>query len=473
VLDLEGIEMLFSQSHVKVWMALLWFGSAVLCNSVEARGMAFVGVNVISVEEAKVLEDHTVVVDEGRIVAVGPRASTPVPDDVPKIDGTGKYLMPGLADMHIHLMDQEFVTALLKKDDPLQPIENMLYLYLANGVTTVRVMAGYPELLTLRDAIARGEVLGPRLIVTTPMFDGKKPIWPAPLGRPIPTAEAARTAVQESKKDGYDMIKVYTFLGRDAYDAVIEEAQKVDLKVVGHVPIAVGLDHALASGQDEITHGEEYWRFTRDYSDEVVAKFTDMTLKSGTWYSPTMTTYQDQMGDVEAVLKRPENRYLEPLILEFWTSRVNQLAVAYKSPRMVEQAQNLGGFMRRLVKSMYDAGVPLMVATDALNPAAMPGFSLHRELQLFEEVGIPNHETLRAATTGPAEFMEETGEWGAVATGHRADLVLLNANPLEDITNTKKIEGVMVRGQWLTDESIQVQLDEFAAKSAGSDAKGK
>lgn len=455
--------MLTNQFRITVWTALLWVGAALCSNPVAAEETAFVGVNVISVEEGEVLEDQTVVVEEGRIAAVGSRASTEVPENATVIDGSGKYLIPGLADMHVHLMDQEFITALLQKDDPIRPVEDMLYLYLANGVTTVRVMAGYPELLVLRDAIARGEILGPRLIVTTPMFDGKKPIWPAPLGRPIPDAEAARSAVQEVKKDGYDMIKVYTFLSRDAYDAVIDEAKKVDLKVVGHVPIAVGLEHALESGQDEITHGEEYWRFTRDYSDEVVAKFTDMTLKSGAWYSPTMTTYQDQMGDVEAVLKRPENRYLDPLILEFWTSRVNQLAAAYKSPRSVEQAQNLGGFMRRLVKSMYDAGVPLMTATDALNPAATPGFSLHRELQLFAEVGIPNHETLRAATTKPAEFMKESGEWGTLAAGSRADLVLLKANPLENINNTKKIEGVMVRGRWLSDEAIQAQLDEIAA----------
>ncbi len=128
--------------------------------------------------------------------------------------------------------------------------------------------------------------------------------------------------------------------------------------------------------------------------------------------------------------------------------------------------------MRGLVKSMYDAGVPLMTGTDALNPMAVPGFSLHRELALFVNTGIPNHETLRAATAGPAEFMEETEDWGTVATGRHADLVLLSANPLEDINNTKQIEGVMVRGLWLTDEAIRAQLDEYAAQYAGSGAKG-
>ncbi len=444
-----------------------WISVAIFAmGSAGADQMAFIGVNVIPVDGHRVLEDYSVIVEDGRIVAMGPRVSTSPAAEATLIEGEGKYLIPGLADMHVHLMNQEFMTALIQKDDPIQPIENMLYLYLANGVTTVRVMAGYPELLTLRDAIARGEVLGPRLILTTPMFDGKKPIWPAPLGRPIPTTEAARSAVQESKKDGYDMIKVYTLLGRDVYDAVLEEADRVNLKVVGHVPIAVGLEHALESGQDEITHVEEYWRFTRDYSDEVVAQYTAMSVKSGVWFSPTMTTYQDQMDDVEAVLNRPENRYLDPLVFDFWTPRINQLARVYEDARKVKQAQILGGFMRRLVKSMYDAGVPLMTGTDALNPAAVPGFSMHRELEEFVNVGIPNHEALRAATARPAEFMGETEEWGTVATGRRADLVLLSANPLEDINNTKRIEGVMVRGRWLSGEPIRQSLEQFAEKYA-------
>ncbi len=459
--------MLCIRSRVTVWMASLCVGSAVLCNSARAEGTAFVGVNVISVEAGVVLGDHTVVVEDGRIVAMGPRASTSPSGEATLIDGTGKYLIPGLADMHVHLMNQEFVSALTKKDDPIQPIENMLYLYLANGVTTVRVMAGYPELLALRDAITRGEVLGPRLIVTTPMFDGPKPIWPAPLSRPIPSPEAARTAVQEAKNDGYDMIKVYTLLRRDAYDAIMEEAKKVNLKVVGHVPMAVGQEHVLESGQDEITHVEEYWRFTRNYGDEVVANFTAMTVKSGVWFSPTVTTYRDQMSDAETVMNRPENRYLDPLILDFWATRVppssdNENAKARRTQRM----EVLGGFMRRLVKSMYDAGVPLMTGTDALNPMAVPGFSMHRELAEFVSIGIPNHEALRAATVKPAEFMEETEEWGTVATGRRADLVLLNANPLEDISNTKRIEGVMIRGRWLTGESIQQRLDQIAKEYA-------
>lgn len=458
--------MMCSRSRAKVWMVSLWVGSAVLCNPVEAEGTAFVGVNVVTADGDRVLKDYSVIVEDGRIVAMGPQASTSPAAEATLIDGTGKYLIPGLADMHIHLFNQDFMTAMTQKDDPIQPIENMLYLYLANGVTTVRVMAGYSELLALRDAIARGEVLGPRLILTTPMFDGKKPIWPAPLGRPIPSPEAARSAVREAKKDGYDMIKVYTLLGRDAYDGVVEEAEKVNLKVVGHVPIAVGLEHALESGQDEITHPEEYWRFTRDYSDEVIAKFTAMTAKSGVWFSPTMTTFQDQLVEVETVLNRSENRYLDPLVLDFWTSRINQLVGAKENARMVKHAQDLTGFMRGLVKSMYDAGVPFMTGTDALNPAAMPGFSMHRELQLFVDVGIPNHEALRAATARPAEFMGETEEWGTVATGRRADLVLLSANPLEDINNTKRIEGVMVRGQWLAGEAIQQRLDQIAKKYA-------
>lgn len=461
--------MVCGRTRVTVWMALVWIGCALVCTSVEAEGTAFIGVNVVPMDGGHVLEDYSVIIEDSRIVAMGPRVSTPPPVDVTLIDGIDKYLIPGLADMHIHLMNQEFMTALVGKDDPVQPIEDMLYLYLANGVTTVRVMAGFPELLTLRNAIERGEVLGPRLIVTTPMFDGPKPIWPAPLSRPIPSAEAARTAVREAKKDGYDQIKVYTLLGRDAYDAVVEEAQKLDLKVVGHVPLGAGLDHVLESGQDEITHVEEYWRFTRDYGDEVVARFAKKTAQAGVWFSPTITTYRDQMSDPEAVMNRPENRYLDPLVLDFWATRASGANLSEKAKaQRAKQAQILADFMERLVKGMYDAGVPLLVGTDALNPMSVPGFSVHRELAEFVNVGIPNYEALRAATARPAQFMEESEEWGTVATGRRADLVLLNANPLEDINNAKRIEGVMVRGRWLTGEVIQQRLDQIAQTHAQS-----
>jgi imidazolonepropionase-like amidohydrolase len=462
MLNMEDTKMKFNRFFANVWMV-----SALVCIPVNAEQTAFVGVNVLSIDAGEVLEDQTVVVQDGRIVAMGLRDSAAVPDDATEIDGTGKYLMPGLADMHVHLMNQEMITALTKKEGPIQPIENMLHLYLANGVTTVRVMAGYPELLELRDAIARGEVLGPRLIVTTPLLDGPKPIWPAPLSRSIPNADAARAVVQEAKRDGYDMIKVYTLLSRAAYDAIIEEAEKVNLKVVGHVPVLVGQERVFESGQAEITHAEEYWRFTRNYGDEVVDRFTAMTKESGMWFSPTLTTYRDQMTDGETVMGRPENRYLEPRILEFWATRVPPASTNEKAQaRWDQQVEVLGGFMRRLVKSLYDAGVPLMTGTDALNPMAVPGFSMHRELGEFVDAGISIQDSLRAATSGPAKFMEETDDWGTVAIGQRADLVLLNANPLEDIANTKKIEGVMVRGQWLMGEAMQQRLDEFADEYA-------
>ena len=152
--------MLFNQIRLLVCMAMLLVGVIVACNPVEADETVFVGVNVIPMEGDRVLENYTVIVEGDRIVTMGPRTSISPSTEATLIDGAGKYLMPGLADMHVHLMDQEFVTALLRKDDPIQPVENMLYLYLANGVTTVRVMSGYPELLELRDAIERGDVLG-------------------------------------------------------------------------------------------------------------------------------------------------------------------------------------------------------------------------------------------------------------------------------------------------------------------------
>ena len=322
-------------------MASLWVGCALLCQPLAAQATAFVGVDVISVEAGGVLEDQTVVVEEGRIVAVGSRASTAVPDDASEIDGSGKYLIAGLTDVHVHFPTNDFMSTLMGRDVEIQPLENMLFLFVANGVTTVRVMSGFPEILELRDRIERGEVLGPRLIVCTPMFDGIRPFWPAPLGRAIGSPEDARAAVRESKAMGYDLIKVYSLIRRDAYDAMMEEAKKVDLKVVGHVPGLVGLEHAFASGQHEITHVEEFWRFTRDYGDEVVARYTSMIADAGTWFSPTLSTYTNaaqQFEDMDAMLARDEMRYVDPVIVEWWAPPHNRFLGANDNPEQAARA---------------------------------------------------------------------------------------------------------------------------------------
>ncbi len=465
--------MSFSRAGV-VCTVSLWVVATVMCDPLEAARTAFVGVNVVSVEAGGVLENQTVIVEEDRIVAMGAKASTPVPDDAIKIDASGQYLLSGLTDVHVHFPTDGFMSSLMKREVKVQPIENMLYLFVANGVTTVRVMSGFPELLELRDRIERGEVLGPRLIVSTPMFDGKKPFWPAPLSRAIGSPEEARAAVRDAKAKGYDLIKVYSLIQPDAYDAMMDEAKRVDLKVVGHVPILVGLEHAFASGQHEITHVEEFWRFTSDYSDEVVARFTKMTADAGTWFSPTLTTFTNalqQFEDLDAMLARDQNRYLDPVIVEWWAPPHNRFVGANDKPERTAQtlkaAQPRADFMMRLVKSFHDAGVPLETGTDVLNPMVTPGFSLHDELADFVDAGIPEIEAIRAATTRPAEFMGESDEWGAVAPGQRADLVLLSANPLDDIRNTERIVGVMVRGRWLSSEAIRTQLDEFAGQYAG------
>ena len=273
--------MLTLRSRAGLCMLSLWVAALAIANPAHAATTAFVGVNVISVEAGGVLENQTVVVEDDRIVAMGARASVVVPEKAQTIGGSGKYLVAGLTDVHVHFPTDDFLSSLMKKEVELQPLETMLFPFLANGVTTVRVMAGFPELLALRDRIDRGEVLGPRLIVCTPMFDGTRSIWPAPLGRAIGSPEDARRAVRESKAAGYDLIKVYSLIAPDAYDAMMDEAKKVGLKVVGHVPVRVGLDHAFAAGQHEITHVEEFWRFTADYSDRGGSAFHQDDCRRG------------------------------------------------------------------------------------------------------------------------------------------------------------------------------------------------
>jgi imidazolonepropionase-like amidohydrolase len=435
---------------------------------------AFVGANVIPMNSEGVLRDHTVIVDGDRIKAIGPRSSTSIPDGATKIDSKGKYLIPGLTDVHVHFLAPKSMEVITGEDGPkLKPVENLLYLYLAAGVTTVRAMAGFPELLEVRDAIERGEMLGPRLIVCTQAFDGPKPLLGEYLGRAIASPDEARSAVRESKAAGYDLIKVYTMLGRDSYDAIMDEAGKAGLKVVGHVPLSVGLEHALASGQAEITHGEEFWRFTRDYDDAVVKKYTKMAADAGIWFSPTISTYRnirDQMLDIDSMLDRPELKYIDPLIILFWAPPYNRYVRDNSDPeKTAKRARRFDpqlDFAERLVKSMHEAGVPIVTGTDALNPMSMPGYAVHDELEELVGAGLSDWEALRSSTIRPAEFMEQSAEWGSITEGGTADLVLLSANPIKNIRNVKKIEGVMRRGQWLSRGAIDRQLERFATEYA-------
>ena len=425
---------------------------------------AFVHTNVIPMDEERVLFDQTLIVQNGRITEIGEAASMAVPSGAIRIDATGQYLIPALADMHIHLEGQAW-NIMFSPDAQFSTEEldfsKILYPYIANGITTVQVMSALPEHIHLRDRISRGEVPGPRLILNR-MIDGSGQAWPPPISTWVDTPSKARQAVLDAKDGGYDGMKVYSFLSPECYDAILTTAEEVGMPVTGHIPDALSVEHILAAGQNLIAHTEEVMKQTRgDYSSERIEYFAEIIANNDTWITPTLTTSRKILAifdDLERELSRPEVRNLHPMALGIWSYLIENIYL--KIPPEHQQAIRNGfeSFQRPFTKALQDKGVKLMTGTDALIPTNIPGFSIHAELVELVEIGLTPYEALKASTTHPMEYLGELDDAGKIEVGKRADLVLLEASPLENITNTRKIMGVMCREKWVDQEDIQRKM---------------
>jgi imidazolonepropionase-like amidohydrolase len=429
--------------------------------------VAFVGVSVVPMSSSTVLADQTVVVRGDRIVALGPAADTAVPEGATRIEGAGRWLMPGLADMHVHTWSAD--------DFPL---------FLANGVTTVRNMFGSELQLAWRQQIAAGELLGPTMITAGPIIDGDPPVWP---GSTVLTDPAqAEQVVLDQQQAGYDFLKPYAGLKLDVYDALVAAAKAHGMRFMGHVPKEVGLEHVISAGQSSIEHldgfagaaqlegsphfGETGFRATLGAwptaDDGRLAELADACRKNGVWNCPTLVVLEKWVGPEEtaALMARPEMKYVGPMLMRFWDPANNYLGTL---PDDMLAATKAGDADRkRCIRILHEHGARLLAGTDMGNPFVVAGYALHEELANFVQAGLSPYEALRASTSGAAEFMNASAEWGSVAVGARADLLLLEANPLDDVRNAAKRVGVMVRGKWFEQAALQVQLDELAVRFA-------
>jgi hypothetical protein len=432
------------------------------------ESFAFVHVNVIPMDRERVLMDQTVIVTDGRISKIGVAKKTKVPKGATEIDGAGQYLIPALADMHVHMIGLTWnimfpPQAQFTAED--LDFNKILFPYVANGVATVEIMSALPDHLALRDQIARGEVLGPRLILSK-MIDGPEKAFPEPIAVWVDDAASARQAVLDAKEAGYDRMKVYGFLNRESYDSILATAKEVGLPVDGHIPVELSVEHILGAGQNLIAHSEEVTRMAQgDYSPERIDYFAGIIAASETWVSPTLVTSRQIVAifdDHEKELARPEMRYAQhPMLQGIWSFFLNNRYLPIPEENRQGIRDGFEQFGRPFTKALQDKGVKLLTGTDTLLPTLVPGFALHDELEELVGVGLSPYEALRASTTNPFEFLGELEDAGTVEVGKRADLVLLEQNPLEDITNSRKIAGVMIQGRWLSKNEIQERLDEL------------
>ncbi|MGB9181748.1 MAG: amidohydrolase family protein [Pyrinomonadaceae bacterium] len=401
---------------------------------------AFTNVNVLPMDREGILEDQTVIITNGVISAIGPASKTKAPKGAMLIDGKGKYLMPGLVDMHAHL------------NSP-----NELPLYLANGVTTVYNLNGRPAHLIWREEIKQGKLLGPTIYTCGPTI------------RTAQKADEARRLVEEQSRAGYDSIKIYNGVSKEAYDVLIAEAKKHNMLYVGHIPREPGFESVLKAGQ-LIAHAEEYvyTTFKNNVDDESrIPEVAAATRDANVQVILTLVAYDHIIKQVDTLpefLAQPEMKYLAPWVRDSWGLDVNPYKI-----RLGTQGAQLKkslAFQKKLVKELHKDGVRIMTGTDAMNPGVVPGFSEHEELQNLLDVGFTPFEAIQAATRYPAEFLTKTGEFGTVAVGKRADLLLVDGNPLQDISRISKPLGVMTRGHWTPKDELRRMLEDVPAAYA-------
>jgi len=403
--------------------------------------IAFVHANVIPMNREVVLKDQTVVVSGGKIAQIGSSASTAVPAGIRTIDARGKYLIPGLTDSHVHLQT---------------PIE--FPVYLANGITTVFNLDGRPAHLVWRKRIAAGEMTGPAIFSTGPIFFEAA------------TAEEAVRKVDEQAALGYDAVKIYNGVSREAYPALIAEAKKKDMLLMGHVARKPDFEMTLDSGQS-LAHLEEYtytfFNPKRDdddthivYDESKIPEAVRLTVKAGIYVTPTLANYAtivQQAADLQEFLKNPDLRYDPPWIQAAFQPEVDRYKNRFDETACPRLQASLA-LQRKLVKALEDAGVPILSGTDASDVGPVAGFGLHEELQEFVNDGFTPYQALLTATVNPARYFRLADQRGTVETGKRADLLLLEANPLENIANTKRIAGVVLQGKWFDKETLTAKL---------------
>jgi len=422
--------------------------------------IAFENVRVLPMSEDSILNGHTVVIDGDRIAALGPTASLTIPAGSRVIDGSGLTLMPGLADMHVHYLsgNEEGV------------------LFVANGVTTVRNMWGTAEQIRLDIRAKNGDLVGPHVYTTGPLIDGAESIWGDDTVS-IESPQAAIGAVESQHASGYSMIKLYEKLDPDSYRAAVGAAKERGMKIATHTPESMTVEELLDLQVDSIEHLDGYetalsgvksgfplatlnaWQHAETTRMESLAK---RTVDAGVWNTPTLTIYTQLPKYNNAAsnfFARPEVRYVSPLLLGFW-----QQQQAFMPPELLSVATAGETARNQFVKTLYDAGANLLVGTDTPNPFIVEGYSFHDELDNLSNVGIPNDDLLRMATIEAARFLGEEGEFGVVAKGARADLILVRGDPLTDLSVLREPVGVMVNGHWYERRDLQAILEANAIR---------
>lgn len=422
-----------------------------------AASTAFVNVNVIAMVDDRITPAQTVIVNDDRIIAIGDVDTTSVPEDAEVVDGTDRYLMPGLVEMHGHITSTAPAS-----------LDSVFGLFVANGVTTVRGMLGRPAHLELRQRILDQDVLGPRLITSGPSFNGNS----------INGAQDAADMVEAQFRAGYDFLKIHPGLTRAEFTAIAKKANELGIPFAGHVPSDVGVPNALDAGMATIDHLDGYMQtlilpheapaggfggffglLLAGHADESrIRVIAEATAAAGVWIVPTESLFEHTANDIDAeeISNWPEMKYVSEATVRRWADTKRELFA--DTDFDIALGARAITLRRMLILELHRAGAGLLLGSDSPQRFNVPGFALHRELEYLVAAGLTPYEALRTGTVNPAEFFGMGADLGTIEVGKIADLVLLDQNPLSDIRNSRRVHGTMLRGRWVSRGDIDAML---------------
>jgi imidazolonepropionase-like amidohydrolase len=481
---------------MRQFFALLWLVFAVETLPQPPKSLVLTHISVVDVSTGKTKPDLTVIISVGRIREIGSSTSARIPQGAQVVEARGKFLIPGLWDMHVHIFNQ------ISRRPP-----NTWYfpLFVANGITSIREMwtklENMPQVREWRRLQLDGSLIAPRIAAVGTLVDGPagaettqiSSALPGPTANIVRTPEEARDFVRTLKAAGnIDFVKTYSSLSREAYFAIADKAKKQGLPFAGHVPFLVDAAEASSAGQRSMEHLNQILESSSSRSQELFQvpgrdwsskhemlmldssteeRFRDLVAvlaKNQSWQVPTLVIARVYAFPRDLRITRNENhlRYIPANEIANWKKLFPEMD---QQPTDIEEAVRGRLWQKQLevVRRMNEAGVPFMAGTDLGTDYIYPGFSLHDELALLVEAGFTPLQALQTATRNPAEFLGLLDSLGTVEKGKIADLVLLNANPLEDIRNTQKIEAVVVNGRFLD----RKELDQLLAKAEGETKK--
>lgn len=425
--------------------------------------IVFKSVNVIPMDVEHVLENQDVVVSLGKIVAMGGSGEVMYNDDATVVNASGKYLIPGLAEMHAHVPPV----------DNMEPMKDVLSLFLAKGITTIRGMLGHPLHLELREQVKSGQVLGPHFYTTGPSFNGNT----------VKTAEEGAQRVRDQKAAGYDYLKMHPGLTPDTFAAITSTANELGIPFVGHVSFGVGINRAIEAGYSSIDHmdgfiealvpgieeiGEEGNGLFAIYSSPMadttrIPEIIQGLKEKDIWMVPTQALAERWMFPAEADehLSAPEMKYMDEQTLDNWRKAKDGLLAdtRYNEEKVKDYIQ----LRRNLIYECQKNGVGILLGSDAPQIFNVPGFSAHYELKYMVDAGLTPFEALQTGTINVADYLNKENE-GVIQVGAVSDLVLLNANPLDNITNTQAIEAVMIGETYLPKDTLDAMLKRLAKR---------